>query len=185
MFTRHVSSLTSAYCHDELSPFDSRRVAEHLLDCERCRAEFEEVRFGARLAAHLPMVAAPESLWQGIEIALDRDDRPEPAREHWRVVRFPRSRLAIASLALCGLVFIFAVYWMRHKTGFVGSSWDVARLDGAPRIDSALVKDKAKLGVGQWLETDTNSRARIDVGEIGQVEIDPNTRVRILETNST
>lgn len=74
---------------------------------------------------------------------------------------------------------------MRHKTGFVGSTWDVARLDGAPRIDSALVNNKAKLGVGQWLETDTNSRARIDVGEIGQVEIDPNTRVRILETNPT
>jgi len=51
MFAKHVSSLTSAYCHDELSPEESRRVAEHLISCERCRGEFEEVKFGARLAA--------------------------------------------------------------------------------------------------------------------------------------
>ena len=44
MFAKHVSSLTSAYCHDELSPAESRRVAEHLISCPSCRAEFEEKR---------------------------------------------------------------------------------------------------------------------------------------------
>jgi hypothetical protein len=41
------------------------------------------------------------------------------------------------------------------------------------------------LAVGEWLETDASSRAKIDVGTIGQVEIDPNTRVRLLETRPT
>jgi hypothetical protein len=35
------------------------------------------------------------------------------------------------------------------------------------------------------LETDNASRAKIDVGSIGQVEIDPNTRVRLIETKPT
>ena len=56
MFAKHVSSLTSAYCHDELSPAESRRVAEHLIGCPRCRGEFEEIKFGARLAAQLPLL---------------------------------------------------------------------------------------------------------------------------------
>ena len=45
--------------------------------------------------------------------------------------------------------------------------------------------DKGRLAVGQWLETDGDSRAKIDVGSIGQVEIDPNTRVRLVETKPT
>jgi len=35
------------------------------------------------------------------------------------------------------------------------------------------------------LETDGSSRAQITVGSIGQVEIDPNTRVRLLQTRPT
>src|SRR6267154_2582748 len=76
MFGKHVSNLTLAYCHDELSPAQSRRVAEHLISCRSCRGDFEEVKFGARLAAQLPLIMAPDSIWRGIEIALDRDCRP-------------------------------------------------------------------------------------------------------------
>jgi FecR protein len=186
MFAKHVSSFTSAYCHDELSPEQSRRVAEHLISCRHCRGEFEEIRFGARLAAQLPLIEAPDSLWRGIEIALDRNGRPALTRKDGRLMPFLlQPRFALTGLALIVLVVGFAAYWLHDKPRSVGSSWDVARLDGAPRIGSALVSDKAKLGVGQWLETDTNSRAQISVGDIGQVEIDPNTRVRLLETKPT
>jgi hypothetical protein len=192
MFVRHVSSLTSAYCHDELSPEQSRRVAEHLISCRRCRSEFEEIKCGAALAAQLPLIEAPDSLWGGIKIALDRDGRTALTRQRRRIIPFLiQPRLALASLVLAGLVIGFAAYWLRNSpsavkpVATVGSSWDVARLKGAPRIGSSLVGDKAKLGVGQWLETDTNSRAQINVSDIGQVEIDPNTRVRLVETKPT
>jgi hypothetical protein len=189
MFTKHVSNLTSAYCHDELSPAQSQRVAEHLISCQRCRGEFEEVRFGARLAAQMPLIEAPESLWSGIEIALERDGESAVRRPHHRLIPFPiQPRFVLASIALVLLVSGFAAFWLRHAPrplAPAGSSWDVARLAGAPRIGSALVSDKAKLGVGQWIETDTNSRAQISVSDIGQVDIDSNSRVRLLETKPT
>ena len=189
MFSKHVSSLTSAYCHDELSPAESRRVAEHLISCPRCRIEFEEVKFGARLAAQLPLIEAPESLWRGIEIALESNERPALTRKRPGLMPFlMEPRFALASLALVALVIGFAAFWLRRSPaplGPLGPSWDVARLDGAPRIGSDLVSDKAKLGIGQWLETDTNSRAQINVSDIGQVEIDPNSRVRLVETKPT
>jgi hypothetical protein len=84
-----------------------------------------------------------------------------------------------------------AAFWLRHSPRPLesprplGPSWDVARLDGVPRIGSALVSDKARLGIGEWLETDTNSRAQISISDIGQVEIDPNSRVRLVETKPT
>ena len=186
MFSRHVSSLTSAYYHNELPPEQSRRVAEHLIGCLRCRADFEEIKFGARLAAQLPLIPAPDSLWREIEAVLDRNDRTAPVHSRWRVNPFlMQPRFAMAALVLVGLVVAIAALWLRHPPQPAGASWDVARLDGAPRIGSALMSDKGKLGVGEWLETDTNSRAQINVSDIGQVEIDPNTRVRLVETKPT
>lgn len=185
MFSKHVSSLTSAYYHDELVPEQARRVAEHLMGCLRCRAEFEEVKFGARLAAQLPLLPAPDSLWGEIELALDRNGRAPSIRHERRVIRFLQPRFALAALALVGLVAVFASMFLYRTPSSAGTSWDVARLDGAPRIGSALVNGTAKLGVGQWLETDMNSRAQISVSDIGQVEIDPNTRVRLVATKPT
>ncbi len=186
MFAKHVSSLSSAYCHEEVSPEQSRRVAEHLISCRRCRGEFEEIKFGARLAAHLPLIESPDSLWRGIEIALDGNGRVMATRERRRISPFlAQPRLAVASLALVVLVIGFAAFWVRHSPKSLAPSWNVARLDGAPRIGSALMGEQAKLGVGQWLETDTNSRAQIIISDIGQVEVDQNSRVRLVETKPT
>src|SRR3981189_193806 len=105
MFAKHVSSLISAYCHDELSPAESRRVAEHLIGCPRCRAEFEEVRFGARLAAQLPLIEAPVSRGRGVESALDRDGGRAMAERRPPVITFfMQPRFALASLVLVALV---------------------------------------------------------------------------------
>lgn len=186
MFSKHVSSLTSAYYHNELPPEQLRRVAEHLIGCPRCRAEFEEIKFGARLAEQLPLMPAPDSLGREIEAALDRNDRTAPVPGRRRVTPFLlQPRFALAALVLVGLVVAIAALWLRHTPQPAGASWDVARLNGAPRIGSALMSDNGKLGIGQWLETDTNSRAQISVSDIGQVEIDSNTRVRLVETKPT
>lgn len=186
MFSKHVSSLTSAYYHNELPPGQSRRVAEHLIGCPRCRAEFEEIKFGARLAEQLPLMPAPGSLWREIEIAIGSNGRIAPARDRRRVIPFlMQPRFALAALVLVGLVVAVAMFWLRHTPQPAGRFWDVARLNGAPRIGSALMSDNGKLGIGQWLETDTNSRAQISVSDIGQVEIDSNTRVRLVETKPT
>jgi hypothetical protein len=80
--------------------------------------------------------------------------------------------------------------WRLWGTGFNShfsnqSSWQVVRLDGAPRIGSEQIRSTGRLGVGEWLETDGSSRAQIAVSSIGTVEVDENTRVRLLETAPT
>ncbi|HSL54728.1 MAG TPA: FecR domain-containing protein, partial [Pyrinomonadaceae bacterium] len=44
------------------------------------------------------------------------------------------------------------------------------------------ISNNGELAVGEWLETDANSRAEIAVSSIGSVEVDENTRIRLLET---
>ena len=63
-------------------------------------------------------------------------------------------------------------------------AWEVARLDGAPRIGETQLDDTGKLRQGEWLETDDQSRATLDVGVIGNVEIEPNTRLRLVEARA-
>jgi hypothetical protein len=60
-------------------------------------------------------------------------------------------------------------------------AWQVAGLEGAPRVGRRALGPSCKLPVGEWLVTDATSRARLTVGEIGEVLVEPNTRVRLLE----
>lgn len=182
MFVKHVSKDLSAYCHGELSPEESRRLAEHLIGCPRCRAEFEEIKLGVRFAEQLPALSAPDSLWSDLQMLLDgkpaeREAEPRPPRFNI----LPYRLVAVAAVIL--LAVGFGAFWLYSSEG--RASWAVARTGGAPRIGSNRIGEKGRLGIGQWLETDGDSSAKIDIGSIGQVEIDPNTRVRLIETKPT
>jgi hypothetical protein len=68
-----------------------------------------------------------------------------------------------------------------------GGAWRVVSLAGTPRIGTAVVTGErgGTLRVGDWLETDSASRARVAVGRIGEVEVRPGTRVRLVEARPT
>ena len=200
MFTKHYKKQLSAYAHGELGPEDSELVAAHLKGCASCRAEFEEIKLGVRLAECLPEVSAPAGLWDAVEAALaaqaarpvqhapqaHSDARPGLARTAARFARlfpFPGGARAAAACAAACLLLVACGVWLYERAS--RPSWEVARIEGAPRIASGRIGERGRLGVGQWLETDAGSRAEIAVANIGEVEVDPNTRVRLVETRLT
>src|SRR5437588_9229636 len=85
-----------------------------------------------------------------------------------------------ASLLLAVTVFLF----MRQRLrGNPGPSWDVVRLEGAPRVGWHSLDEKSgpgKLGIGQTLVTDSASRASITLDETGRVEVDAGSRLRLV-----
>src|SRR5439155_17084834 len=122
----------------------------------------------------------PQSVWPEIDAALRKQPVTQMiADRRWR----PATRLAIAASIIVLLVGSLLI--IRSIFSGAQPSWAVARLEGTPRIGSRAIVGEGNLRVGQWLETDAGSRAQIDVGTIGQVEVDPNTRVRLLETKPT
>lgn len=188
MFSKHVSRDISAHCHGELSRDEAKRFAEHIISCGKCRSEFEKIKLGISLTEHLPQLAAPDHLWAGLEPLLAKQAgviSPSVSRTS-PVFAFRQTQLAAIAAVLL-LITSVGIWWLyRDRVATSRSaSWLVERLDGTPRIASAGMGSKGHLGVGQWLETDGNSRAQIAVGSIGNVEIDPNTRVRLLETQPT
>ncbi len=184
MFARHYRKHLSAYAHGELAPFEAARVAAHLDACAACRNEFEEIRLGIRLAESLPSVAAPDSIWDGIESALVRETAVGRRRASRIQTLFPsRRRTFAAAFATVLLALVAGGAWLYVRAQ--RPWWEVARVEGAPRVASGRIDDRGRLRVGEWLETDSASRAEIAVANIGQVEVEPNTRVRLVETRLT
>jgi hypothetical protein len=75
-----------------------------------------------------------------------------------------------------------------HETGIAQndlSAWNVETIAGTPTAGNQPISENGKLAVGQFLETDANSRARVQVSNIGQVEVAPNSRVQLIKTGST
>lgn len=117
--------------------------------------------------AQLPAVSAPDSIWNAIVTSLDANTAPPSRRLQWW------QWAAAFSLLLGVAVFLYST---RRQT----PGWEVVRLDGSPSVGSKRVADTSRIAVGEWLQTDASSRARIGVGEIGSVEVEPNTRVRLI-----
>jgi FecR-like protein len=184
MFSQHVSKNLSAYCNSELGVDEARCVAEHLIACSRCREQYEEIKLGVQLAECLPQLTAPDSLWLNIENRLAPERQTNLTAARPSLVSFSgwQGRLA---WSIAAAVLVVGIVLLLRSTRTVGPSWAVARVAGAPKIGSATIDENGRLAVGQWLETDGGSRAKIDVGSIGEVEIDPNTRVRLVETKPT
>lgn len=61
------------------------------------------------------------------------------------------------------------------------AGWEVSTIAGTPVIGSSRITAAGRLAVGQTLVTDAAAQASIRVEEIGEVEVEPNTRLRLLE----
>jgi predicted anti-sigma-YlaC factor YlaD len=168
VFTRHVFERLAPYLDGELSSLDVEAMERHVRGCARCRAEYERVRFGAALLEHLPLLQAPEAIWQSIEAGSRQSARSRLPRPAWR-----RPAVAAAVVALLSVGLLLVV-------GRPAPRWDVARLDGAPAVAARHISGVGKVGVGEWIETDSGSRASVKIGAIGDVEVQPNTRIRVV-----
>jgi ferric-dicitrate binding protein FerR (iron transport regulator) len=156
MFGKHIIRHLSAYHDGELSAAESLRMQAHLKQCGKCRGAYEEIRFGARLASAVSISNAPDSAWSGLYRVPDVTRRRQ----------LPRA--ALAGILAAALLFIVLLTETR-RAGL--PSWEVTGLPGTSRLRP-----------GEVLQTDSSSEAQIKIANIGQLTIDPNTRIRLLVT---
>ena len=95
--------------------------------------------------------------------------------------RFAAAAMQILTAA-AALVLVIGAAWF--ASAIRPSGWTVQSLAGAPSVAGTLIDAPARLPVGQLVTTDASSRARIDVGSIGIVDVEPNSRLRLVTSRA-
>ena len=98
----------------------------------------------------------------------------------------PQMRIGVrrwrtAPFALAAVLTLAAsVTWIMFQSADTNGAWNVVALKGTPTIDSVPLVGEGRLAVGDWLETDNNAQVRVEVADIGDVTLHPNSRLQLL-----
>lgn len=176
MKEKHYNEKLSAFLDHELSAEEKQKVGEHILHCQECRKEHDEIKFAGDLAKNLERTDAPSSTWRNIEAELEGKKV---------AVNFFKPRFLAAAFASLIVIFgLAAVFYLnfpnaqppetaKNINAEEKTAWAVENIS-KDSTENALLK------VGEILETDENSSAKIEVADIGQVEIAPNSLVKLV-----
>src|SRR5262245_16821117 len=164
--------LLSPHLDGELDDTEAASLAGHLADCNECRKRSENMIFASHLVANLSShEVEPAKIPPWIipaSTVFPRRQTRKPAFVSATVT----ASLVIASFA--------GWYFMRDAR----ASWVVMRLSGRPVIGASSIVRTGRVHTGEWLETDPLSRALIQLGQFGQVEIDQRSRVRVVKSDA-
>lgn len=111
------------------------------------------------------------------------------AAESQKVSGGSRLWFQFAAVAASALVIFSAWFGLRQQseTPSTGIGWGVQQVAGAPRVGTTAITQPGETGtlrIGQTLETDQDSRASITVSDVGQVDVDPQTRLKLAESRT-
>jgi hypothetical protein len=134
----------------------------------------------------------PDPEIQRLEALLQefQHDQPVPffpaihAERRWkwipRGIRFAPALAATAAIVVAVAVAILVTH-QKTPTAANLAGWDVFVVSGKPRVGSdSFAGDTGRFSVGQILETDQASRASLQADDVGLIEVEKNTRLRLL-----
>jgi hypothetical protein len=145
---------------------------------------------------------APDPEVERLELMLGRFRHQRPAPEFpervglWdRLLASPGwwSLPRLAAVALTALLAIGAWFLVRQASpprpgvttaGAAWPAWDVSRLAGTPTIAARRMGDHGRLAPGQALQTDASSSAILNAGAVGEIQVDPGSRLRLVESGT-
>lgn len=135
----------------------------------------------------------PEAETRRLETLLGRFRHRREAMEFPVFACLPRRRMrwvfwAPGVVVAGAIIIVFALVRLPHRRTaplpVPEHGWTVERVAGVPELGSRAMaaSGSTTLGVGQTLETDSRSRANISISAAGEIQVDPDSEVRLLAT---
>jgi hypothetical protein len=184
-----IQAVLNDYVDGELAPAETARVETHLVGCAGCRAQVGSLRNLVSAAAALPKEIAPNhDLWPEVGLALRAGLNSSANLQELRPLRrsSPTVHWLLPLAAAASIVYLATFSRPPIAPAAINAqSWTVASLEGAPRVGRRSFSGQAQLHVGQWVETDGTSRAKLASSSIGEVSVEPNSRLRLTTARST
>ena len=187
------------YIDGTLSRDEIRAYEAHLASCTEGRNEVGSVRRLRSLTDELPREMAPaRDLWSELQESISGNATSRATAAPVIAGPFggqsplgasgessPRLLQWFAPLGMAAAIAFLATFAERQILPRNSAGWSVAALAGTPRVDARDVRDDTRMRVGQWLVTDEAARAKVVVGNIGEVSVEPNSRVRLVGMAAT
>jgi hypothetical protein len=95
--------------------------------------------------------------------------------------------LAVAAVVLLTLGTVAYLAYNSSRVSEAQIAWDCSALSGSPQIGSLTIpagNSAAKFHVGQTLTTNADSRASIWQNDLGEIQVEPNSRVRLVHSGA-
>jgi anti-sigma factor RsiW len=193
------SSRLHDYVDGTLSPDEIRAYEAHLASCAEGRNAVGALRQLRAVTDQLPREIAPSrDLWRELQQSISGNVAPRATsapviagpfggRSRFEVSQEPSPQFLqwLAPLGMAAAIALLATFAERQILPRNSTGWSVAALAGTPRVDARDVRDDTRMRVGQWLVTDEAARAKVVVGNIGEVSVEPNSRVRVVGMAAT
>jgi hypothetical protein len=203
MNCREVRYYLNDYADGHLIDEIRSEIEDHLKFCYDCKCEYNDLCLILSEAKSLPKTINPsKDLWEGISARISgRKGKRKGAAKifslrtgasnvsgynpHSYKFKKPgggRGRLALIGSAVAtvilGILIGILYYYNRAPVAFLS----VENLAGTPVVGTAEIKDYGMLKIGEWLRTNESSSARLKVGSIGEVDVYPQSRVKLVQT---
>lgn len=169
----HYHKLRSPYVDGELDAQLTTQVETHVMQCRRCQIAIADIRFVSQM---MSQISLSEDAIDAVPFRPSQAEVKTTGKQRRKFILVPVSFLLLLTIAAASL-------WVYTQTRNL--SWQVIRIDGTPKINATLLNDTGSFAEGELLETDNVSRARVQIGRIGHVDVEPDTRLRLVSTKLT
>lgn len=169
----HIEDRIDDYFDDTLSSDDRVAFEAHLDSCSDCRALVQSYTVLFDGVKNIPESVEPQAdLWHSIEDRLDTKPAVAPRNTNLRLVAGALAAAAVVAF----VVFLYSV-------SLPDEGWEIVPVAGNPTIDESLLDKPGLIRSGQTIRTDNTSRAVVEVGEIGALDVFPSTHIELLSTS--
>lgn len=124
--------------------------------------------------AEVKRMEALLSRFQHRGTALELPALPDFPLRHWTRWQFWVPRLAGATVLAAVAVWLAAQF-------VATPNWKIVNVEGAAAINNVAAQKGARLGKGKSIETGSSGHLTLQVGQLGRVDVGPNTRLDLLQ----
>lgn len=207
MISSKFKRLLNEYIDGTINDNDKCVFEEYLIKNPDRKKEFEDTRNIVKNLNALPINIEPEEdLWHGIEKEITKnkvefkqvsDDyytfektsarSEKEIRSHSFPTKYVVTSLVAALILIVLIIYLPNYLKIENSTTSIndsGNFWVVSNLKGSPKIHDKEIKIIDTLRIGEWLITDDSSKALLSVAYIGEIILDPGTKLKFVKSDS-
>lgn len=190
---------------NEISDENKIYIEQHLTECNDCKRYYFEVLSLNEKISNLPKDINPKSnIWKSVEGKLEDDNikitqisgnlftvsnitetKKENAQNEFikpnNYLKYAIAASVVLILGIFSLPFLFKKSVDLNSEGNVFGYWQVQKLKGNPTLSDKPLSALDSIREGEWIITDDSSEAMIKIDGIGDILIEPKTKLKILK----